>query len=120
MLCDYQPHPLRFVWAFLVAGLIRTHTSLRGHLGGLQVLRLIFELAVADLFSFCVFVSAASSSLPSAASLVGAWLVSLIVAYPLRTIVAQRACNRRLAVFAHVLKSSPVSTGALLDRKSVV
>ena len=52
MLCDYQPHPLRFVWAFLVAGLIRTHTSLRGHLGGLQVLRLIFELAVADLFSF--------------------------------------------------------------------
>ena len=34
MLCDYQPHPLHFVWAFLVGGLIRTHTSLRTSLGG--------------------------------------------------------------------------------------
>ena len=39
MLCDYQPHPLHFVWAFLVGGLIRTHTSLRTSLGGRRSLR---------------------------------------------------------------------------------
>ena len=93
-LCDYQPHPLYFVWAFLVAGLIRTWTSQRARLGGGW---LVVELLAADLFGYRVFTAAVASSLPTIGGIVGAWLLSLAAVYPVRLLIAQRAGGRRCA-----------------------
>ena len=91
MWCDYQPHPFRFVWAFLIAGLVRTHTSLRVPVGSVRLLRLMAELGAADFIGFHIFTAVAARELYSCSGVVSAWLLSVGVAYPLRALVAQRA-----------------------------
>jgi hypothetical protein len=98
-LCDYQPHPLRFVWSFLIAGLIRTlawpHAS-RRHLVW------VAELAIVDIVSFYVFVASVSPMISSASGIVGAWVLNLFISYPLRALVAARARSRLTAQPARV------------------
>ena len=112
MLCDYQPHPLKFVWAFLVAGLIRTLAQMRGR----ARFQWLFELALADFIGFQLFgtmvgggVLGAPSSLPTVAGVVGAWLLSLAATYPLRAFVAQRASRRCIPPRRRPLAGSTVA-----------
>ena len=92
MLCDWQPHPLYFTWSFLIAGLLRTHTSLESavHARALRW-RHLAELALADAVCFHVFAALAARSLTTVTGVVNAWLLSLVVGYPLRAWAARRA-----------------------------
>ena len=77
-LCSLQPHPLRFVWSFLVAGLIRCGTSLalasRNHHGAArEVFKLVAEVSLADLVSFHMYAAAVTSGLSTVGGVVFAW-----------------------------------------------
>ena len=86
---SYQPHPLHFLWAFLVAGLLRNHTSLRGSVGSKLSLQLIAGGAAADLFGYWIFVQLASLYLDSPRGLALAWLISTALCYHLRYMAAK-------------------------------
>ena len=92
MWCDYQPRPLYFVWSFLIAGLIRFRTTVRAAVTPrTPILRHIAEFALVDIIAFRIFAAAAATSLTTVSGVVGAWLISLAIAHPLRALVAQRA-----------------------------
>jgi hypothetical protein len=110
--CDWQPHPLLFVWTFLAAGIIRSHATHRDVVGNGAFLRLLMELAAADLVGYHAFVMAAAVSLRTVVGLVQAWVLSLALSYPVRLVVAQRVSRRPCAPFARaaVLPASGAGT----------
>ena len=95
MLCDYQPHPLKFVWAYLLAGVIRWCSSQHTAVGWTRLFRILSSCALADLVSYCVFVVAASHSLVSIDGVVASWLICFAVSHPFRIVIAR--CFRREA-----------------------
>ena len=110
--CDWQPHPLLFVWTFLTAGIIRSHATHRDVVGNGAFLRQLMELAAADLIGYHAFVMAAAVSLRTVVGLVQAWVLSLALSYPVRLVVAQRVSRRPCAPFARaaVLPASGAGT----------
>ena len=93
-LCAHQPHPLYFVWFILIAGLIRSRTSLAQSLTARCILLWhTVDLVVADTVSFSTFAVtvSAGNSLNHVSGIVNAWLISQIASYPLRAWAAWRA-----------------------------
>ena len=57
MLCDYQPHPVRFVWSFLLAGLLRGYSDALALGLGRRYLELCALGLAVDAAGFRLFVS---------------------------------------------------------------
>ena len=111
--CDWQPHPLLFVWTFLTAGIIRSHATHRDVVGNGAFLRQLMELAAADLIGYHAFVMAAAVSLRTVVGLVQAWVLSLALSYPVRLVVAQRVSRRPCAPFARAVVLPASGAGTL-------
>ena len=95
VVCDKQPHPLHFVWAFLLAGLVRSLTSsaCEGSRDAWLWLQLCAASGAVDLLSYNLFVLLAANALHSVHGLAFAWLVCFACTYPLRLLAAR--CGRR-------------------------
>ena len=98
LLCDYQPHPLKFVWAFLLAGLLRTYREALVSSRGRRCLELCGLSLAADFVGYKLFVSFYGWwGWQSIVRTVAAWLISLTVSTGMREMVAQAAGARQLA-----------------------
>ena len=102
-LCDYQPHPLRFVWTFLAAGLVRSHTHAVCSGRSRLWLRFFAGSAAADLLSFGVFENAVAPALLDVSSVVRAWLLCLACGFCIRSVVAQQCSRHGLSPCARPL-----------------
>ena len=88
-LCAAQPHPLRFVWAFLSAGLLRAHRDAAADGRELRSAQRAGLALAADWLSCRAFSAAFARAPPSARGAVLAWLATLVlVALPVRTAAA--------------------------------
>ena len=88
-LCAAQPHPLRFVWAFLLAGLLRAHRDAAADGRELRSAQRAGLALAADWLSCRAFSAAFARAPPTARGAVLAWLATLIlVALPVRTAAA--------------------------------
>ena len=99
-LCDYQPHPLRFVWSFLAAGLVQSYIGVVAA-GRINVWRrLVLLAAAADLLSYCIFVHMVAPTLVDVTGVLLSWLLCVVLSFPIRVVAAQQAsgcasCFRR-------------------------
>jgi len=90
-LCQHQPHPLLFVWAFLLAGLLGLyHRAVPSGAGPLARKLLLGSLAV-DGISCWLFCRLWAAFPPYVAGVVAAWTLSQAACYPLRVGVRRAA-----------------------------
>ena len=90
MLCDYQPHPLLFVWCFLLAGLLRFYSTHGAQADQMRLLCLIVASFAVDLLSFCVFVMSIAHALPTIIGVLSVWMRSFLGSYMARALVVHR------------------------------
>jgi hypothetical protein len=94
MLCDYQPHPLGFVWCFLLAGLVRSHTSaVRSGRSSRLWWNLCASSALVDFISYHLFLHAAEPELHSVQGVAYAWLLSFVSCFLLRVLAVCRCLH---------------------------
>ena len=125
MLCDYQPHPVRFVWSFLFAGLLRGYSDALTIGLGRRYLKLCALGLTVDAAGFRLFLSCfAWWGWQSIARTVAAWLLSLLICTLLRIGVARattRHFGRRstmpLSIVASAVSSSLLLTLSMLILK---
>jgi len=121
VVCDKQPHPLHFVWAFLLAGLVRSLTSsaCEGSRDAWLWLQLCAASGAVDLLSYNLFVLLAANALHSVHGLAFAWLVCFACTYPLRLLAARCASgahqSRALRTLLLIPSSWLIATSAALS-----
>ena len=122
MLCDYQPHPVRFVWSFLLAGLLRGYSDALTLGLGRRYLELCALGLAVDAAGFRLFLSCfAWWGWQSIGRTVGAWLLSLLVCALARAAALAVLLGRRIpSVQLSALASSAAGSSLLLTLSILV
>ena len=122
MLCDYQPHPVRFVWSFLFAGLLRGYSDALALGLGRRYLELCALGLAVDAAGFRLFLSCfAWWGWQSIGRTVAAWLLSLLVCALARAAALAVLLGRRIpSVQLSALASSAAGSSLLLTLSMLV
>ena len=122
MLCDYQPHPVRFVWSFLFAGLLRGYSDALTIGLGRRYLELCALGLAVDAAGFRLFLSCfAWWGWQSIGRTVAAWLLSLLVCALARAAALAVLLGRRIpSVQLSALASSAAGSSLLLTLSMLV
>ena len=122
MLCDYQPHPVRFVWSFLLAGLLRGYSDALALGLGRRYLELCALGLAVDAAGFRLFLSCfAWWGWQSIGRTVAAWLLSLLVCALARAAALAVLLGRRIpSVQLSALASSAAGSSLLLTLSMLV
>ena len=81
--CDLTPDPLYIALAFLLSGLVQTHSDACAVGDGAQMLRLCACSLCADCVSYSLFSFGIRDS-PDASGALGAGVLSVLIAMPIR------------------------------------
>ena len=110
----HQPHPLHFVWAFLLGGLLRLYHRALLSGAGPVLRRLLLGSLVVDGVSCWLFCRLWVLGLPYVAGVIVSWFLSQAACFPLRAVV------RRFAVreVAHGGWARPLRSSWAAERRS--